>query len=99
MFNFNYLKDKIDQSKFTINSISSKIDMTAQGLSAALKNETLKIRDLEKIAEVLEVDIREFFGKEKYVQNEKSQDLEKEIAHLRELLAEKERLIQILLKS
>lgn len=70
--NFIKLKSTIEKNKFSINAISEKIGMTAQGLSASIKNETLKVRDLEKIAEVLKIDVREFFDENNANSSEKN---------------------------
>ncbi len=108
--NYNKLKLKIEKNNFTINSISGKIEMTAQGLSAAMKNDTLKIKDLEKIAGILKIDVREFFGeksdsKVSIENNSNGGDnhinigsYQEKIKHLEEMLAEKEKRLILLEK-
>lgn len=41
--------------------IANHIQMTRAGLDNSIKNEALKVRDLEKIAEYLEIPIEKFF--------------------------------------
>lgn len=65
MLNFNTIKLLIEEKNFTLNSFAPLLDMTGAGLGAALKKETLKVRDLEKIAEILKMDISDFFNSEK----------------------------------
>ncbi len=53
---------------YTKKYLCEEIGMTTNGFDHALKNMTLKVRDLEKIAEVLEVPVTLFFDS-KAVQN------------------------------
>ena len=46
----------------TLKEISKKIGITEQGLYTSFQNNSIKVSTLQKIADVLEVDIREFFG-------------------------------------
>lgn len=108
---FSDIKKKINEKKLSVETVAVGIGMTKEGLYAALKNESLKIRDLEKIADVLKMDIMDFFKGEKAEKNiqiaqnikgnnhQSTSDCEKENVHLKELLAEKERTIQILLNN
>lgn len=53
--------------------LCKELGLTPNGFLAAKKNNTLKVRDLEKIAEILEVPIVVFFGEsiEEYFSNKK----------------------------
>ena len=65
----------------TIKKLCTEIGLTPNGYLAAKKNNTLKVRDLEKIAEILEVPISVFFGEsiEDYFSNkEKNGNLTEE---------------------
>lgn len=60
--NFNKIKILAKEKKITLSDIASKIGMTQEGFSRSLSDENLKVTSLEKIAEILKVDVREFFG-------------------------------------
>ena len=60
----NKIKEASKKKRIPINEIAQLIGISGNGLHLALKNDTLKVRDLQKIAEVLGIDIREFFEKE-----------------------------------
>ena len=60
---YNLLKKQIKFNGYTIEQIAQKIGVTRNGLSTTIKNDTLKVRDLEKICKILEVDINIFFEK------------------------------------
>lgn len=124
---FSDIKKRMNEKNLSVETVAVGIGMTKEGLYAALKNESLKIRDLEKIALILNMDIREFFEVEKMEYNNNifqtnnngdnnnlintgtlnrpenlkvsENDYEKEITHLKELLIEKERLIQVLMNK
>lgn len=46
----------------TLKEISKKIGITEQGLYTSFQHNSIKVSTLQKIADVLEIDIREFFG-------------------------------------
>ena len=58
------LKSIIKFHRYSLKEISELIGLTDSGFHLALKNNTLKVRDLEKIAEILEIDICDFFKTE-----------------------------------
>lgn len=64
---YNKIKMLANAAKTTIKDLAGKIGMTEHGLHAAIKNETLKIRDLEKISTELNVDTSVFFDPRKTV--------------------------------
>lgn len=55
------IKELAKKSDITIKDLCKKIEMTESGFNIALKNNTLKIETLQKIAKVLKVDISYFF--------------------------------------
>jgi len=84
----NKIKFLSKKSNLTIKELCNRIEMTESGFNIALKNNTLKIETLQKISEVLEVDISYFFGNE-ITKNENSnelldkiKELENKISHL-----------------
>lgn len=62
----NELYDKIKilskTQNLKIRDLAEKVDMTEAGFYKSFKNNSLKVETLQKIADVLAVDIREFFG-------------------------------------
>lgn len=60
----NTIKKLLKANKYTIKEIATLISLTETGLHLALKNDTLKVRDLFKIAEILDVPITDFFEEE-----------------------------------
>lgn len=64
MLYINNLKNIAKKKRIPINELADLIGISGNGLHLALKNDTLKVRDLQKIAEILGVDIREFFTEE-----------------------------------
>lgn len=59
--NYNLIKITAEKSSIAIKHIAEEIGMSETGLHAAIRNETLKIRDLENIAKVLSVPVSTFF--------------------------------------
>lgn len=55
------LKQVIKSKKYSVNEIADMISISGNGLHLALKNNTLKVRDLVKIAEILDVEIGVLF--------------------------------------
>jgi transcriptional regulator with XRE-family HTH domain len=61
MLNYSRFKNVLEVQKITLKFVAEKIGMTSHGLSAAFKNNTLKVRDLQSISEVLDVPVSTFF--------------------------------------
>lgn len=59
---FEKIKPLSKAKSITIKELSSKVGMTESGFYKSIKSNTLKVDTLLKVAEVLEVDVREFFG-------------------------------------
>jgi transcriptional regulator with XRE-family HTH domain len=58
----NRIKFFCKKNGLSIRQLCIKIDVTENGLAKTFKNNSLKVETLQKIANVLEIDIREFFG-------------------------------------
>lgn len=55
------LKEFIKQKRFTITEIAPMIGFTVNGLHTSIKNDTLKVRDLQKIADILNINVEKMF--------------------------------------
>jgi len=62
--NYELIKIRISQKNLTIEEFCDKINITASGFHYQIKNNTMKIETLEKIANELNVPINYFFDKE-----------------------------------
>ncbi|MHA1659558.1 MAG: hypothetical protein ACTSUT_10610 [Promethearchaeota archaeon] len=59
--NYNKIKELSKQKKISFRKLSIKIDLTETGLYAAIRNNTLKVKDLEAISRVFKVPVKYFF--------------------------------------
>ena len=57
----NQILEIIKRKGFTQESFAKKVDLTRFGLINGLKNETIKLKDLRKIADVLDINIKKLF--------------------------------------
>ena len=96
--NFNYLKKIISEKKLSTKELAEQIGMTYEGLNKAFKEESIKVATLEKICKIINVSPAIFFDGVHEL-NSTNVANGNEVSHLRELLAEKERLIQVLLNK
>lgn len=115
MANFNIIRDLADTKNISLKDIANKIGISADGLQKIIRNGSTKTATIEEIARILEVPVGIFFddnkGSNHTIAHNGSaasiygnasvgeNDKDKEIAHLREIVAEKERTIQILLNK
>jgi transcriptional regulator with XRE-family HTH domain len=60
----NSIKELAKDEGITIKNLCSQIGMTEQGFATSLKNQTLKIETLEKIAKIFDVPLSYFFGED-----------------------------------
>lgn len=103
--NFNKIKEIAKEKKINLSDIAIQLGMTREGFSGSLRDENLKVTALEKIAEILQVDITIFFRDEENSNSDKNEvnkqiaDYIKELDYAHKLLYEKERVIQLLLKN
>jgi transcriptional regulator with XRE-family HTH domain len=71
------IKRIIKSKKYSVNEIAELISISGNGLHLALKNNTLKVRDLEKIAEILGVSPAVFFDNDHETINITSRNTQK----------------------
>lgn len=95
------IRDLCKKNEVSIRSVATHIGMSEQNLHRCIKVNKIEANDLYLIAQYFNVPIGYFFGEDGSLPNEKVQlnSFIKEIDLLRELLKEKERTIQILIKS
>lgn len=112
MANLQLISELLKKKKMSQKDFCEQVGLTDVSLRRIIERNSTKTETLEKIAEVLNVPIGYFFGEQpgivisgehNQVHNGQGNQImssqEMEIEHLRELLAEKERLIQVLLSS
>lgn len=115
MANFNIIRDLADTKHISLKEIANKIGISADGLQKIIRNGSTKTATIEEIAKILEVPVGIFFDDYKGVNQTIAHngsaasiygnasvgenDKDKEITHLREIVAEKERTIQILMNK
>lgn len=59
--NYSKLKFLCTQKKLPLSHLATALDFTEAGFYAMLKNDTMKVKTLEKVAAILEVSPCEFF--------------------------------------
>ena len=112
MANLQLINELSKKKKISQKDFCECVGLTDVSLRRIIERNSTKTETLEKIAQILNVPIGYFFGEQpgivisgehNQVHNGQGNQImssqEKEIEHLRELLAEKERLIQVLLSS
>lgn len=96
MANLEYIRDLCERKKITIRELAQRIGRDESSIQSAIRRGSTNTTTLELIANVLGVPVGVFFDG---FPEEKPGDLEKEIKHLKELLKEKERLIEVLMEG
>lgn len=114
MANFKIIRDLADRKNLSLRDIARRLGISEDGLQKIIRNDSTKTATIEEIAEILEVPVGTFFDDNKYFNQSVAHngsaasvygnasvgdDKDKEIAHLKEIIAEKERTIQILLNK
>lgn len=101
MATFQLIRTIAREKKIPLRRIAGEIGVTENHLHHQIQKGFMNTRLLESIAEVLGVSPGVFFGDSETPDEKKIliRELEKENRHLRELLAEKERTIKILMKK
>lgn len=115
MANLFIIRDLADRKGLTLRDIATKIGISEGGLQKLMANGSTKTSTIEDLAKVLDVPVGAFFddykgGNQTIAHNGSAasiygnasvgeNDKDKEIAHLKEIVAEKERTIQILLSK
>lgn len=98
MANFKLIRDISKEKGISIRLIANEIGIKEESLHHIIKNGSTNTTTLENIARVLGVPVGIFFNDFPSPSEEsiRIRELEKDNAHLRELLEEKERTIKIL---
>lgn len=99
MANFKLIKEIASEKGIPIRSLAKGIGISESQLHHLVKTRSTNTRTLEAIAQFLGTSVSVFFDEGPATLSEEKariKELEKENAHLRQLLAEKERTIQIL---
>ena len=60
--NYNELKTIAERKKFTIKELAESIGMTSTGLKRSIEGETMSIKTLRDLCDILQISIAEFFG-------------------------------------
>lgn len=94
MANLLLIRDLCNSRKMTIRELSHRINRDESTIQCAIRKGSTNTGTLELIAKELGVSAGIFF--DGFISDE-SKDLQREITHLRELLKEKERLIEVLM--
>jgi transcriptional regulator with XRE-family HTH domain len=113
MANFQIIKDLCEKKNITIRELATRIGMRDEAVHHLVKKGSTNTSTLEKIAQELDVPVGYFFddtpnnitanhgsvalGNHSVAGNISLSDCQKELEHLKQLLEEKERTIQILI--
>ena len=60
--NYNELKTIAERKKFTIKELAESIGMTSTGLKRSIEGETMSIKTLRDLCDLLQITVAEFFG-------------------------------------
>lgn len=96
MANLGHIRDLCERKKITIRELAQRIGRDESSIQSAIRRGSTNTTTLELIANALGVPAGVFFDG---FPPEKATDLETEIKHLKELLKEKERLIEVLMEG
>lgn len=96
MANLKLIRELCKRRSITIRELANRINKKPETISAMMNVGSTSTATLEDIADVLQVHPGYFFTD---YEESNVADLQKEIDHLRQLLAEKERTIEILLSK
>lgn len=90
------IRDLCDRKKMTIRELAQRIGRDESTIQSAIRRGSTNTTTLEQIAQELGVSAGMFFDG---FAPDNVQDLEKELEHYKEILKEKERLIDVLMKD
>lgn len=96
MANLQLIRDLCENKKITIRELSHRIGRDESSVQSAIRRGSTNTGTLEAIARVLGVSAGVFF--DGYTADD-TRELTREIDHLKELLKEKERLIEVLMND
>ncbi len=94
MANLIIIRDLCEQKKMTIRELAQRIGRDESSIQSAIRRGSTNTSTLELIAKELGVSAGIFFDG---YSAESTKELRKEIDHMKELLKEKERLIEVLM--
>lgn len=97
MANLILIRDLCERKKMTIRELAQKIGRNESSIQSAIRRGTTNSTTIELIAKELGVSAGIFF--DGFDGGEATAELRREIAHLQELLKEKERTIEILMSD
>ena len=60
--NYSELKTIAERKKFTIKELAESIGMTSTGLKRSIEGETMSIKTLRDLCDILQITVAEFFG-------------------------------------
>lgn len=60
--NYNELKRMAESKNFTIKRLAEEIGLTSNGLKRSIEGETMSIKTLRDLCDILQISIAEFFG-------------------------------------
>ena len=60
--NYNELKRVAESKNFTIKRLADEIGLTSNGLKRSIEGETMSIKTLRDLCDILQISISEFFG-------------------------------------
>lgn len=96
MANLQLIRDLCERRKMTIRELSQRIGRDESSIQSAMRRGSTNSMTIELIAKELGVPAGVFFDG---FANDNTSELEREVQHLRELVREKERTIEILLST
>lgn len=99
MANLLLIRDLCEKNKIKIRELASRIGKDESSIQSMIRTGSTNTKTLEAIAEVFSVSPGIFFDNPLESNTENSLNKEAEIAYLKKLLEEKERLIQVLLNK
>lgn len=101
MANFLLIRDLCEQKKITMRELARRIGRDESTIQSAIRRGTTNTKTIEAIAAVLEVPVGCFFDSEpvKVARSKHLPNNQETIEYLKQILAEKERTIKILLEE
>lgn len=99
MANLLLIRDLCEKNKLKIRELASRIGKDESSIQSMIRTGSTNTKTLEAIAEVFNVSPGIFFDNPLESNTENSLNKEAEIAYLKKILEEKERLIQVLLSK
>ena len=93
------IRDLCERNKIKIRELASRIGKDESSIQSMIRTGSTNTKTLEAIAEVFNVSPGIFFDNPLESNTENSLNKEAEIAYLKKILEEKERLIQVLLSK